>query len=242
MLVEHDSRNLPDWNPKSMNTARIAELLEPFFADGRGQSLRDAELTEISAYLDLLLRWNARINLTAIRGPQEIVTRHFGESFFAAQQLFPARNKPTAFSASQSAQQFSLADLGSGAGFPGIPIKLWAQQVSLTLFEANHKKAVFLREVCRALKLNDADVENLRAEETGGAAFTAVTMRAVERFADVLPTAGKLVAVGGRLALLISAAQVAMTKSTLPQFHWDEPLPIPLSKSRVCLIGTNESR
>src|ERR1700693_4466099 len=68
-----------------MDTARIAALLEPFLEP----SLSPDQLDQISTYIDLLLRWNARINLTAIRHPEEIVTRHFGESFFLADHLFP---------------------------------------------------------------------------------------------------------------------------------------------------------
>ncbi len=87
-----------------MHPTRIAELLEPFLtvapaachsehARSAGEepaSLSPAQLQDISTYIDLLLRWNARINLTAIRDPEEIVTRHFGESLFAARCLFPA--------------------------------------------------------------------------------------------------------------------------------------------------------
>ena len=68
-----------------MDTARIAALLEPFLL----QPLPDAALEQISTYIDLLRRWNARINLTAVRSPEAIVTRHFGESFFLARHLFP---------------------------------------------------------------------------------------------------------------------------------------------------------
>src|SRR6266404_5393909 len=68
-----------------MNTARIAALLQPFLEPSLPESL----LNQISTYIDLLLRWNARINLTAIRHPEEIVTRHFGESLFLASHLFP---------------------------------------------------------------------------------------------------------------------------------------------------------
>src|SRR6202043_4209667 len=85
-----------------MDDARIAELLIPFLSDSprlRGHEgsasasnaavLSPTQLRHISTYIDLLLRWNARINLTAVREPEEIVTRHFGESIFAARHLFP---------------------------------------------------------------------------------------------------------------------------------------------------------
>jgi 16S rRNA (guanine527-N7)-methyltransferase len=120
-----------------MLQARIAELLRPFLVSSpnschseSGQRpeeesavLSASQLQHISTYIDLLRRWNARINLTAIRDEEEIVIRHFGESLFAARCLFPR----------EGASAPAIADLGSGAGFPGVPIKLWAPEISLTL-------------------------------------------------------------------------------------------------------------
>src|ERR1700678_3858387 len=142
---------------QSMQPSRIAELLEPFltpchsepdrrFSEERAV-LSPTQLQHISTYIDILLRWNARINLTAIRDPEEIVTRHFGESLFAARHLFPkeahsgdreraalqgrvTRTEETGALAPGSSandqrpganDEVSAADLGSGAGFPGIP-------------------------------------------------------------------------------------------------------------------------
>jgi len=141
---------------------RIAELLEPFLAPGderlttNDHQLTTNDLDQISTYIDLLLRWNARINLTAIRDPEQIVTRHFGESFFLARHLFPP--------ATAHRPLTTVLDLGSGAGFPGLPIKIWEPSIHLTLVESNHKKAAFLREVARALTLTDINVIAERAE------------------------------------------------------------------------------
>ena len=179
-----------------MKVSRIAELLEPFFGKTNDRRLTDAELANISAYIDLLLRWNARINLTAIRDPEEIVTRHFGESLFAARHLFPATARVETGDLPVSLGHIRLADVGSGAGFPGVPIKLWAPEISLTLIESNQKKAVFLREVCRRLGLRnlglrDVEIENVRAETVSPAAFDVVTLRAVEHFSDALAAGRK---------------------------------------------------
>ena len=97
-----------------MEIARIAELLAPFSG---GEALAPALLEQLQAYLDLLLHWNARMNLTAVRDPEAIVTRHFGESLFAARVLL--RDAGAAACA-------TLADVGSGAGFPGVPMKLFS--------------------------------------------------------------------------------------------------------------------
>jgi 16S rRNA (guanine527-N7)-methyltransferase len=214
-----------------MQPTRIAELLQPFLPEG--VQLSHDDLRDISMYIDILQRWNARMNLTAIRGEEEIVTRHFGESLFVAAHLFPERR-----SAGDSVGGLRIADVGSGAGFPGIPIKLWARQNSATLIEANHKKATFLREVVRSLSLADIEVLNVRAEEVRQK-FDFVTLRAVERFADILPVAGGLLGPSGRLALLIAGSQVAVASDAL-SLKWQMPIAIPQSSSRVLLVGKLE--
>jgi 16S rRNA (guanine527-N7)-methyltransferase len=191
-----------------------------------------AQLHLISTYIDILLRWNARINLTAIRDPEEIVTRHFGESLLAARHLFPVSSSVSSVVKALD----SLADIGSGAGFPGLPIKLWAPHISLTLIESNHKKAAFLREVARALTLTSINIQNARAEAVT-ATFDTVTLRAVERFEHILPTAAALVAPTGRLALLISSAQCDQAVAILSHFRWSVPVPVPQSNSRILLVG-----
>jgi len=133
--------------------------------------------------------------------------------------------------------QIRLADLGSGAGFPGLPIKLWAPNIALTLIESNQKKATFLREVARALTLTDVNIQNARAETLPPSTFDVVTLRAVERFAIALPVAAALLAPRGRLALLISSSQLTMTNTTLPALTWDTPIPVPGSQSRLLLLG-----
>ena len=195
-------------------------------------SLPEALLLQLSAYLEILLRWNARTNLTSIRTPEEIVTRHFGESLFAAQKLFPDDSE---------AGKSALADVGSGAGFPGLPIKLWAQlnnpQLHVTLIESQQKKATFLREVIRALDLTDIEVQPTRAEQVSKT-FDIITLRAIEHFDQMLPTAANLVRTSGRLALLIGQDQIAIAQTLLSTFQWDKPHAIPNSTSRVLLIGT----
>jgi 16S rRNA (guanine527-N7)-methyltransferase len=234
-----------------MNSARIAELLEPFLrapiaahqaspseakAGERSAVLSPAQLQDISTYIDILLRWNARINLTAIRDPEAIVTRHFGESLFAARHLVPRSSSVASVSSVVNAFE-TVADVGSGAGFPGLPIKLWAPHLSLTLIESNHKKAAFLREVTRALRLTDVNIQNQRAEDLTGNRFDVVTLRAVERFKTALPIAAALVAPAGRLCLLIGASQQAQAQASLPQFLWSEPVPFSGSSARMLLTG-----
>lgn len=212
-----------------MESPRIADLLHPFL----DHHLSGAQLNHISTYIDVLLRWNARINLTAVRDPEEIVTRHFGESLFAARHLVPSPDEP-------ADARSHLIDLGSGAGFPGLPIKIWAPALKLTLIESRQKKATFLREVTRALTLTNVDVFSARGEDFPPGQGTIVTLRAVERFEQALPLAARLVAPGGRLALLIGSSQAPVARTLLPVFLWQDPIPIPLASSRVMLLGQPE--
>lgn len=202
-----------------METANIARLLQPYI------QLDEMRLPAISKYIDLLLKWNARINLTAIRAPEEIVERHFGESLFAAKHILAQGPVRTAI------------DLGSGAGFPGVPFALLAPEVEVTLIESNQKKSTFLKELIHLLGLRNVKVFNGRAENYPESADL-VTLRAVERFEQALPLALRLVSPNGRVALLIGSSQVALAKSLLPAVQWQEPLAIPSGHSRVLLVGT----
>jgi 16S rRNA (guanine527-N7)-methyltransferase len=211
-----------------MDTGNIDQLLAPFLSE----SLSEVQLGQISIYIDLLLRWNQRINLTAVRDPTKIITRHFGESFFAAHHLLP---RPAATASSADSQR--VLDLGSGAGFPGLPMKIWSPHTPTTLIESNHKKVAFLREVVRSLTLTSIDVFPGRAEDYPSTSAGLVIMRAVERFSEVLPAAARLLAPSGRLALLIGSSQVGFAQDKLPAFNWTSPRHIPQSVSRVLLVG-----
>ena len=243
-----------------MDTVRIADLLRPFL----DQSLPESQLDQISIYIDLLLRWNARINLTAIRHPEEIVTRHFGESFFLARHLFPqvppdSGSIPAAEGASSKLRLGGdvrsstgywvpgtghsaprVLDIGSGAGFPAHPLKLWAPHIHLTLIESNHRKAAFLREVSRELALTNVNVLTDRAETVADRQdfprAQLVTLRAVEHFEKILPKAAAFLAPNGILALLIGSAQLPHL-TTLTTLKWSHPIPIPQSHTRVLSIG-----
>jgi 16S rRNA (guanine527-N7)-methyltransferase len=157
----------------------IPSLLRPYI-----DPLSPAQLDQVSTYLDLLLRWNSRMNLTAIRDPEQIITRHFGESFFLAHKLFQLRN--------YEITKLQIVDLGSGAGFPAIPLKIVFPDAMITLIEAQQRKATFLREALRALDL-EAEVKNVRAETLPPSSADLVTLRAVEKFDQILPAAAHLI-------------------------------------------------
>ena len=174
---------------------------------------------KFSVYLALLLRWNTRINLTAVRDPQEVLTRHFLESIAAARALPPGLR--------------TLLDLGSGAGFPGIPIALCRPEISVTLAESQNKKAAFLQEAVRTLSLT-ARVFAGRAE-TLSEAFDCVTLRAVDRMTQAIATASDLVSPNGWLAIMTSSAQARSVQ--IANFQWTDPVILPGSDRRILTIG-----
>jgi 16S rRNA (guanine527-N7)-methyltransferase len=200
-----------------VDIATIARLLSPFV------ELSGEQLSKTSTYIDLLLKWNAKVNLTAVRAPEEIVTRHFGESFFAATRLALGFGE-------------RVIDVGSGAGFPGLPLAMFAPGAQVTLIESNGKKGAFLSEAISALELKNVKVFRGRAETYSGEADV-VTMRAVEKFDQALPVALGLVREGGRIALMIGASQLAGAASLVPGVEWQEPIVVPQGHSRVLAVG-----
>ena len=176
-------------------------------------------MPRLSTYLDLLLKWNARTNLTAIRDPEEIVRRHFGESLFAGQHLgtpFPE----------------TLLDLGSGAGFPGLPIALLYANLPVTLAESQNKKATFLREVVRTLDLPNVEVWAARAESLPPSRqFHTVTLRAVDNMAAALTAAAPR---STHQLLLLTSTQPTLP----PEFTPAPPIPIPHTQTSILLLAT----
>ena len=180
-----------------LSESAIAALLAPYLPDAPATLL-----AQLSLYLDLLLKWNARTNLTAIRDPEEIVCRHFGESLFAARHLDP--NTPT------------LLDFGSGGGFPGIPIALLRPKIQVTLAESQNKKASFLREIVRTLNLS-AEVWSNRVElMPSDRRFHIVTLRAVDNMEAALPMAEARVIPGGQLILLTTTTHSPGSGHSIP--------------------------
>jgi 16S rRNA (guanine527-N7)-methyltransferase len=172
------------------------------------------QLAKLQFHFELLQRWNRRISLTSIRNPGEIASRHFGESLFLATTL---------------PEQGTLADVGSGPGFPGIPIAVIKPRFQVTLIESVAKKATFLKEVTRDYR----NVRVLQARvESVASRFDWATMRAVA-------PAPLLVSLSSRvtnLALLIGekdAARLACSKL----FDWEPPCLLPWGNRRVLLVG-----
>jgi 16S rRNA (guanine527-N7)-methyltransferase len=194
--------------------SKFVSLLQSYLSltDAVPQSL----YLQLSTYLDLLLKWNARTNLTAIREPEEIVCRHFGESLFAGRHL---------------GSSTTLLDFGSGAGFPGLPIALLRPEVRVTLAESQNKKATFLREAIRTLGLQvevwPSRVETMPESRT----FDAVTLRAVDNMANAISAAHPRAA---RELLVLGA-----TPPILPSSFTIHPqIPIPGAQATFLIKAT----
>ena len=153
----------------------------------------DALAPPLLAYLALLDRWNRTYNLTAIRDPGEMVTRHLLDSL-AMHPFVGALGDGD-----------RLADLGTGPGLPGIPLAIAKPQLQVTLVESNGKKARFLREAVRTLGLANARVAESRAEaldvhaHNSGCAYDAITARALDSLSGIIKVGGHLLKPGGKL-------------------------------------------
>ncbi len=180
------------------------------------------QIEQFDIYLSLFVRWNTRINLSAVRDPQEILTRHFIESITCARTL------PAGVS--------TLLDFGSGGGLPGIPIALCRPEIAVTLAESQGKKAAFLQEAVRVLRIS-TNVFAGRGE-TLPQQFDCVVLRAVDRMAHAVHSAAQLVRVGGCLALMTTHVDAPGLRSAAGnEYSWAEALPLSGSTDRILIFG-----
>ena len=202
---------------QTFSATRIQRALAPYlFTPDAGQC------EQIAAYTSLLLKWNQKVNLTAVVQPDEILARHFGESVFAARQIPPSAR--------------SLLDVGSGAGFPGLPLAIVRPELDVTLLEPVLKKVAFLKEVARSLDLA-VKVQAIRVEDLPPQTsdFDVITTRAVRLQPAVLGACERILAVNGTLLYWTSIDEARRIQSN-GGFLWRE-LAIPKSENRVLLVG-----
>ena len=177
---------------------------------------------KFEVYVSLILRWSAKVNLTAVRDEEGILTRHFLESIACARAL------PEGIR--------TLLDYGSGAGFPGLPIAVCRPEFAVTLAESQGKKAAFLREAARTLGV-PVKVHGGRAESLGEH-FDCVTLRAVERMPEAVASAARLVGPSGWLALMITSDDLTrLQEAAGTGFTWGDPTLMPGSERRLLALG-----
>jgi 16S rRNA (guanine(527)-N(7))-methyltransferase RsmG len=205
--------------PAALSSAVIKAELSAY-----GVIALDELCDQVRQYVALLLRWNTKISLTAVTDPLEVLRFHFGESMFAA-SVVPMRSG-------------RLADVGSGAGFPGVPLKLIEPALEVTLIEPNAKKAAFLGEVIRELDLKNTNIlrERIEAATSQSASYQSVCCRAVGHLSDVIAWARSSLCERGSIVLW-TTPETASSVVKMDGFEWHEPVPIPRTKRRVLLAG-----
>lgn len=185
------------------------------------QNLSEQALEKFESYLALLLKWNSRLNLTAVREPQAIIRRHFVECIQCAQVL------------PESSGQQTLLDFGSGAGLPGVPIAICRPEICVMLAESQKKKAAFLREAVRSLGLKaevfDERVEDMAQERL----FSLMTLRAVDKMAEACRVGLRHLVPGGEMVLFATEGTEPALVAALPEISWRE---------RLCIPGSDKGR
>jgi len=188
----------------------------------------DDQALQIQQYMKILLAWNDKVSLTAIRNPLEILYRHFCESMFAG--------------ASVPVENGRLADVGSGGGFPGLPLKILRPGLQVFLIESNLKKATFLAEVVRELGLRETRVLVRRYEELHEeiAPLDFVCARALGEFPQFLKWAHSDQLGVKQVILWIGTNDVPEVQKAA-DWEWREPIPVPNSLRRVLLLGSKKA-
>ena len=206
----------------SLSAPTIRHSLETF-----GIAVDDNQVICIQQYIRILLHWNEKLNLTAIRDPLEILVRHFCESMFGALAV-PINDG-------------RLADIGSGAGCPGIPMKVLRPDIELFLIEATITKGTFLAEVIRELGLKSSRVLISRYEELDEelTPLDVVCSRAVGDFAPFLKWAASEKVSAGKVVLWIGGRDLEEAKRSA-EWDWQEPIAVPQSLRRYLLVGTKK--
>jgi 16S rRNA (guanine527-N7)-methyltransferase len=188
----------------------------------------DDQVLQIQRYIEILLTWNEKVNLTAIRDPLEVLYRHFCESMYASVAV-PVENG-------------RLADVGSGGGFPGLPLKIIQPGLRVFLVESNLKKATFLTEVVRELGLRDTQVLVRRYEELDEemAPLDYVCSRALGEYPGFLEWAGSKQTGAKQVILWIGARDLPEIQK-IANWDWLEPIAVPHSLRRLLLVGCKKS-
>jgi 16S rRNA (guanine527-N7)-methyltransferase len=212
-----------DLQMTSLANARVGKALEPYGV------VPSTELVErIKTYIGLLLKWNRSISLTTITDVEEILRFHFGESLFALSMLPVEKSR--------------LADVGSGAGFPGIPLAMARPSLEVTLIESNAKKFAFLNEVIRTLQLDNALPFRGRMTDFHHSKerLDVVTARALGQFDELVEWSRRQLSPSGRLVLWVGDEDCRKIAAD-HRFTWGVPERIPGSDRRFVLLGFSQA-
>ncbi|MFZ1941672.1 MAG: 16S rRNA (guanine(527)-N(7))-methyltransferase RsmG [Terracidiphilus sp.] len=208
-----------------MDTDGAAARLNALLEKAGIEQLDSETAAKFAIYLSLILRWNARLNLTSLRTEDVILSIHLVDSVACARAV-PSGVR-------------TLLDFGSGAGLPGIPIALCRPEIAVTLAESQGKKAAFLQEAVRTLGLT-AKLHADRAEALR-TAFDCVVLRAVDKMPKAVASAAKLVAPAGWLALMTTNSGLGQLQAAAgSEFVWSRIVPLPNAADRIAAFGSRE--
>jgi len=206
----------------NMTNQQLSDLLSTY-------QLRptDIQCDRIRSYVSLLLKWNRSISLTTVTDESEIVKFHFGESGYAL-SIVPDMNG-------------RLADVGAGAGFPGVALKIFSESISLILIESNAKKCAFLSEVVRELRLDQVTVVRARFEDVLDnfrCGLSLVAARALGNYDQLLRWSESALVSGGRVVLWVGEEDAQTIVSDCEWWTWLPFAPIPGARRRGILVGS----
>ena len=205
---------------ETLSVDEIADALSPYLT----KPLLAGQLASIARYLALLKKWNQTIPLTSIEEDSQLLSWHFGESIFAGSLLSIERGR--------------LADVGSGAGFPGLPLKIAFPELEVALIEPNSKKCAFLREIQAVLGLSGVEIVRGRYEDlsVAPASFDFVCSRALGGYRRLLQWSRVALKPKGHVVLWLGMEDSTLLSRT-KGWNWQLPVKIPESRRRVLLLG-----
>jgi len=181
----------------------------------------DSQLQKMAQHFGLLIKWNRRLNLTRITEPRDAARLHYAESVYGRSFLKGAA---------------SVLDVGSGAGFPGVPLAIVDSGLSVTALESNQKKYVFLKEVKDHLALPNFEVVNSRIQEYAWADFAALTSRALDRAESIYINLVSNLSSGQILVLYCSVPLFDTLSGSVPEGICMERHSVPLSQNRLIAL------
>lgn len=185
------------------------------------EALSEHQFDQLTKHYAMLVHWNRRINLTRIIEPEKAARLHYAESLFGARFIGgPA----------------SLLDVGSGAGFPAVPLAVARPDVQVTALEANQKKSLFLKEIKHELRLNNFEVVTTRLEAFDWSSYALLTSRALDRAETTLPAVVDHLAGRQRLMLYCAPELLTAIEQSVSSTFSVKTHPIPQSESRLIAI------
>jgi 16S rRNA (guanine527-N7)-methyltransferase len=197
------------------------ESLDEALSNLHTLTLTDEQVNQLVGHYAMMMEWNRHINLTRITEPGEAARLHYAESLFGARFLNKAQK---------------VLDIGSGAGFPGVPLAVACPEIEVTALESNQKKALFLAEVKDALQIRNFKILRARIEDLAPDQFDLLTSRALDRAEEIMPKVLKKMSPQQRLMLYCAPEMIDYLKQQLTADYQIESAQIPFARSRLIAL------